>query len=734
MEDKFYPLDVESDGNGVRLFCRLEDREKVYIDDSFEPYFWLIPKFELDTGEIEKISVGDSFVTRVEKHDMFILRKPVRALKIFVNDARAIIAFSRYLEGLGFGEAREADIPFVKKYIIDKELVFGGLYGREANDFNYTGGILKPKIISFDIETIGDEIVTIAFFGDNYKKVISAKKVGDVGYVESAKNEEKLLERFFEILEETDPDYLVGYFSDGFDLPHIKKRCEFYGVANKIIVKKSNAKIEGVIHLDIFKFIRNVIGDSLKSENLTLDNVAKELVGEGKETIDGDIFLNGDIKQLCSYNLKDAELTFRIFERLLPNINDLVRLVGQPVFDVCRMSFGNLVEWYLIKKIKKYKELCVNEPSFSEREQRRKKSYKGAFVFEPKPGLYEDVAFLDFKSLYPSIIIAKNICISTYKDGKFAKEQSGLIPELLKEVIIKRNEIKKICKGDPILEAQSYSLKILANAIYGYFGYFNARWYCIEAARAITFWGRRFITRTAKNAEEFGFKVIYGDTDSIALISAKKRLDKESILEFLQETNKNLPKFMELELQGVYERGLFVSKKASASGAKKKYALISSDGIVIKGFESVRGDWSGIAREVQKKVLELILRGDVEEAISYTRRTIKDINEKRIKIEKMVIETQLKKRLENYEAIGPHVAAARILKERGFDVQPGTRIGYVVCRSKGRIRDRIQIPQEAKDYDAGYYINNQVLKVVGRIFDAVGCDTMALTEGQRKLI
>ncbi len=734
MESRFYPLDIKSDGNGIRLFCRLEDGEKVYIVDGFEPYFWLIPKFELDKEEIEKIRVGDSFVTRAEEHDMFILRRPVKALKVFVNDARAIVALSKYLEGLGFGEVREADIPFVKRYILDKELVFGGLYEYEGNVFKYTGDILKPKIISFDIETFGDEIATIAFFGNSYKKVISAKTVeGAEDYIEFVKDEEKLLERFFEVLEETDPDYLVGYFSDGFDLPHIKKRCEFYGVANMISVKKGYAKIEGAIHLDVFKFIRNVIGDSLKSENLTLNNVAKELVGEGKEKVDENIFIGGDIKQLCSYNLKDAELTFRIFEKLLPNINDLVRLVGQPVFDVCRMSFGNLVEWYLIKKIKNYKELCANEPSFSEREQRRKKSYKGAFVFEPKPGLYEDVAFLDFKSLYPSIIIAKNICISTYKDEKFGKEQ-GLIPELLKEIIIKRNEIKKICKGDPVLEAQSYSLKILANAIYGYFGYFNARWYCIEAARAITLWGRRFITRAAKNAEGFGFKVIYGDTDSIALIGAKKKLDSKNVLEFLQETNKKLPMFMELELQGLYERGLFVSKKASVSGAKKKYALISSDGIVIKGFESVRGDWSGIARDVQKEVLKLVLKGRVEEAISYTRQIIKDINEKRVEIEKMVIETQLKKKLENYEAIGPHVAAARILNERGFDVQPGMRIGYVVCGEKGKIRDRIQIPQEAKDYDAGYYINNQVLKVVERIFEAIGCDTKMLKDGQRKLI
>ena len=139
----------------------------------------------------------------------------------------------------------------------------------------------------------------------------------------------------------------------------------------------------------------------------------------------------------------------------MPNINELVRLVGQPIFDVCRMSFGNLVEWYLIKNMKGHKELCPNKPTNEEIIERRLKSYKGAIVFEPKPGLYEDVAILDFKSLYPSIIIAKNICISTLEGGKFTNKKGGLIPNLLKEIVTKRTELKRICKGNPVLEAQS---------------------------------------------------------------------------------------------------------------------------------------------------------------------------------------------------------------------------------------------------------------------------------------
>ena len=179
---------------------------------------------------------------------------------------------------------------------------------------------------------------------------------------------------------------------------------------------------------------------------------------------------------------------------------------------------------------------------------------------------------------------------------------------------------------------------------------------------------------------------------------------------------------MELELENFYPKGIFVSKKGDAHGAKKKYALIDEEGkLKITGFETVRKDWSLIARETQLKVLEIILKeGKYENALNYVKKVIKDILDKKINFDKMIIGVQLKMQLESYKLIGPHVAVARKMKVKGYDVSPGATIYFIISNEKGMIRDKAKIPNECKDYDAKYYIENQIIPSVGKIFEVFG--------------
>src|SRR3990167_11313723 len=152
---------------------------------------------------------------------------------------------------------------------------------------------------------------------------------------------------------------------------------------------------------------------------------------------------------------------------------------------------------------------------------------------------------------------------------------------------------------------------------------------------------------------------------------------KKEALDFLEKINKNLPGIMELELESFYEHGLFVSKKGETTGgAKKKYALINQEEeMKIIGFETVRGDWSLIARETQKKVIEIILKeNSFEKALNYARKVIKELNEGRVDMKKLIIRNQLKMDLEKYKQIGPHVAVAKQMRERGVNIREGSMI------------------------------------------------------------
>ncbi|MBA3064648.1 hypothetical protein FP803_04385 [Candidatus Woesearchaeota archaeon] len=183
---------------------------------------------------------------------------------------------------------------------------------------------------------------------------------------------------------------------------------------------------------------------------------------------------------------------------------------------------------------------------------------------------------------------------------------------------------------------------------------------------------------------------------------------------------------MEIEYEGFYPRGIFVSAKEGAYGAKKKYALLSEDNhIIIKGFETIRRNWSFIAKETQREILNIILKeGNPKKAFNYVKNVITDLRDKKIPIEKVVIHTQLQKQIGEYDSIGPHVAAAQRMIDRGIPVGPGSLIKYVITKgkSKEKIRDRAKLPEEISqdDYDSDYYINNQIIPSVEKIFEVLG--------------
>jgi DNA polymerase elongation subunit (family B) len=189
---------------------------------------------------------------------------------------------------------------------------------------------------------------------------------------------------------------------------------------------------------------------------------------------------------------------------------------------------------------------------------------------------------------------------------------------------------------------------------------------------------------------------------------------------------------MEVELEDFYPRGIFVMKKGEEKGAKKKYALISKSGsIKVVGFETIRRDWSLIAKEVQKEVLNTILKeNSPKKAFEYVKKIIENTRNKKIDIGKFIIQTQLKKNIDNYDLVGPHVVVARQMQKQGIYVGPGSIIKYIVTEGKGRIRDKAVIADKAQNYDSDYYIKNQIVPAVEKIFEVIGYTKEDLIESK----
>jgi len=814
MQTKFIPIDYDyfdfQGRNYAKIIGRDDKGKRVCVIDSCDVYLWAIlkdkvsnKKLESLTEKIKKIKLDtkgrQTKVEKVEMHEKKFLGKPVKALKIFATNYKDLHDIASKLNLEGIEKRRGYDLGFITHYIIEKKInplqwyeiegellhnsqEFGGIDMALDVDFciklknaNKVEGDFKPKILTYDIETdslkIGEgEILMVSLVGENFKKVITWKKSDKrPDFVEYVKDEAELLEKFCENVRKISPDFLVGYYSDGFDLPYLKARAEKHKVKLNLGLDDSQprfsrgvnltGKINGIVHLDILKFIRTAYAQYMQSETLSLNEVAKEFLGDMKKDfqIKHSSGIGENWNDYYEYNLHDSVLVVKLFEKFWPDLLEFTKVVQEPIFDVSRYGLSKQVESYILHNLKRFNEIPEKRPTHDEISERRNSGgVEGAFVFEPKPGLYENIAMFDFTSMHTSIIISHNISKGTLLEKKiknsyespevelkgkkqkfyFAKEK-GFFPELLNEIFEMRKKHKADFKKNPnpITKARSNAFKVLSASVHGYIGFFGARYYSIESSASILAFVRKFNKETIEKIKSKGHEVIYGDTDSISFLMNGK--SEKEIKKLLEKLNSELPGIMHLELEDFYKRGLWVTTRAGVTGAKKKYALLGKDNkLKIRGFETVRRDWCRLSRDLQNKIIKQILEdGNEKKALVYLKKIIKKLKERKVEQEDLIIRTQLKKPISEYVARGPHVIAAEKMKEQEIPISQGNIVEYYIAETSGKkklVREKVKLPHEKGKYDIEYYLERQVLPAVENIFQVFGLNVKEIIEGKKQ--
>ncbi len=771
-------LDTDYIFKNNKTYARLliKGKKTMRLLYAYDPYFYAdaIERKE----EIIKLAISKNGeiikVKRVEEVEKVLRGKKKKLLKIYCNKPsdvvvlRSVIPFKCYEHGIHYAKRFMMDLNITPFAILEyerEERIITKFLKIEENENE-----IHLKKMAFDIETynplgtpraIKDPAVMISYACDSEKGVFTYK-TNEKKFVHLSQNEQKMISDFCKKIKELNPDLIYGYNSSNFDLPYLKIRANTLKTKLSIgrdgtdfrPIKKgmiNGAKINGRIHLDIYPGIRffGFIG-LIKAQEFTLEKIYEEMTGKKKKMVKRlniwEMWDKNMLNELAEYSLGDSEVTLELGEIILPLLIELSKLTRMPLFDTSLATSGQLVESLLMHESQPRNEIIPSKPGEAEIIERQKNPIEGAFVKLPEPGIYDNVAVFDFRGLYPSIIISYNIdptCIiknniandnTTTRDiyvsptgAKFISEPKGIIPNTLECLLDIRTRVKKELKmvkkessEYKKLYAKSHALKILANSFYGYLGYARSRWYNRQCAESVTAWGRMHIHNAALQAEACGFKVLYTDTDSLFLLLGDKK--KEHALAFLDEINSKLPEKMELELENFYLRGVFVSKKQDEKGAKKKYAMLSEDGnIKIRGFELVRRDWSKIARNTQYRILEIILKeGSKEKAVSVVKETIEKLKNGNTSIDDLIIYTQLMKKPDDYDIISPELAAAKKAIARGVPLEKGSVIAYIITKNGKTISEKADIAEYAKDYDADYYINNQVLPAVMKILKELG--------------
>jgi DNA polymerase I len=838
----------------IRLFGRGVDGKSIccFVPD-FEPYFYLKASGDLHTvarlikdtfGQVKKVEIVEKFEPIGYQKSKKELLKITTHLPRNVPEIRdEILKIQDVVRAEGRWEVYESDILFRNRYLIDSNLggmVWVSAEGKPVDTTKYfrTGSagssrcekfacdsafltseikrvesltIAPLKYLSFDIECLPldggmpspdvSPIIIISFsFEPEYKGhktlVLAAKLVeGMDGDVELYKNETEMLNRFFEIFCDYDPDIVAGYNHQDFDIPYITDRVKALvsnGEAINPVVGRDGSQIgyrrfglitrteiKGRVVVDALPLVRRAF--SLKQ--YTLRNVSKELLSREKLDIaplemeehwndSGEKF-----KKFIDYARRDSELALELILKLklLDKYIALAQVSGSLLQEIVDGGQTSMVETLLLKEFALRDRIILPKPGdeLSAKRYDMSSDLKGGEVLEPKKGLLENVLILDYKSLYPTIMMAHNLCYTTVvtgdrPEGRTIKPPSGgefvtpdvyrgIVPSILEDLLNQRTATKKRMKRTSdeneyrVLDATQLALKILLNSFYGYSGYARARLYSLTLANAVTSFGRNnildtrdIINKTIGNIilrdntallfDEAGelsssdrvvkISVAYGDTDSVFVHCTSEgdlSLEEVSLVgnRLSDIVSASLPDPMELEFESIAKRALLIAKKRYALWLFEPKNSGWESKIKVKGMETVRRDWCELTSKTLNRVLELVLiEGDVERAVEHVRKVVSDVRNLDPKkdseiVESLVLTRTLTRKTDSYKNKQPHLTVAENLKRRtGIMPSIGTRIPFVIVAGKGLFVDRAEDPDYVREHNVPIDVDYYIKKQI----------------------
>ncbi len=674
----------------------------------------------------------------------------------------------------------EADVRFASRYLIDRGIrggceIEGSAEPGEGITWVFDNPVVRPaevnvepRVLSFDIETDGkaDRLLAISMYAQDSTDSVMIDEVlivdgSDRPMPERATrcvNEFAALDAFCDRLRAFDPDVLTGWNIVDFDLSVLQRVAQrirhplmLGREAGALRLRKAEgyfgsgqATIPGRLALDGIDLLR---GAFVRMDDYSLDAVAHEVLGEGK-AVAGDVRdrmseithnYRHDLPAFALYSRTDARLAYDIVSKL-----DVVRLA------FARSRLAGMTPDRVSASIASFDFLYLTElerrgivaPTVRSGDARVYAAQQGGHVLEPIAGLHSHVWVFDFKSLYPSIIRTFNIDPLSYvaqarpgedlietPGGAFTREPA-ILPRMLDDLFPRREAAKAASD-----EVASNAIKILMNSFYGVLGTPACRFYNPALANSITGTGKEMLLWSKRWFEAAGFVVLYGDTDSLFVLSdmndaqtafAKGRqlavqLNREIASHI--ESQWRVTSRLELKFEKLFVKLFLPRARHSTRGASKRYAGMRHGGeeVEFTGMEVVRRDWTALAKQVQRELYARLFAGQAVDA--YLTDMVKRVRNGDLDAE-LVYRKNLRKGAEEYTAsTPPHVVAAR------KSTQPlGRLISYVMTSAGPEPIGDVHHP-----IDREHYIVKQIKPVAEPVLATLGLEFEQLIGDSRQM-
>jgi DNA polymerase-2 len=633
--------------------------------------------------------------------------------------------------------------------------------------------------VSLDIEcSMSGELYSIGLYSEHCQQVLMIANTEEIAREQTATrdidivwqaNEQQLLVSLLAWFTQHDPDIIMGWNVINFDFALLQKRYDLYGLKftigrdKKVPHWRKNQsseqqfiEINGRVVLDGIDLLKSA---TYNFPSFSLDNVANSLLGIGKKVDDVDHRIqeitnnfHHDKTALAIYNLEDCRLVLLIFQhtQLLEFAMLRAQLTGLAIDRV-----GGSVAAFTNLYLPKLHRSGYIAPNMGDGDQGFESP--GGFVMDSTPGLYQNVLVLDFKSLYPSIIRSFNIdpmgLIEGLKspetaiegfDGAYFSREQHFLPDIITE-LWKERDIAKRDKN----AALSQAIKIIMNSFYGVLGSTGCRFFDPRLSGSITKRSHSILKTTKSWIEAKGYQVIYGDTDSIFVHvgdhqSAEHSKALGSILQDyinqkwqkLLKEQFNIVSELDIEFETHFSQFLMPTIRGQDIGTKKRYAGLVQKGeqqqLVFKGLESVRTDWTELAKQFQR-TLYLKIFND-EPVADYIKQMVADTLAGKHD-DLLYYRKRLRRKLELYvKNVPPHVRAARLADE--IYQQQGKPLKY---QNKGWIEYLMTTngPQakgcQSAALDYQFYIDRQLLAVADAILPFINTSFDEITNSQMSL-
>jgi DNA polymerase-2 len=726
------------------------------------------------------IDQQESIIRILEPHVHSYQLKPL-ALKTFDQKAVAALYFdsmhsfytAKELLQADHITLLESDFRLQERYLMERFICGGiefvGQPSARSAHMEYTQVKIRPSdyrpdlsVLSLDIEcSMKGDLFSIGLHGKKreqlYQKVIMIGEFeAGSSIIEWVENEVALLHALEAAFNVFDPDIIIGWNVINFDFRLLIKRAELHHFKLKLGRAASFAlwrdsrseNNQGFVTVPGRVIVDGI--DALKTAtynfpSFSLENVARTLLNRGKKTEDvtnrvdeiAHDFAHNKQK-LAAYNLEDCVLVTDIFDhtKVLDFLIFRSQLTG---LELDRMggSVAAFTNLYL-PRLHRAGYVAPNLPPGGGL------ASPGGYVMSSRPGLYDHVLVLDFKSLYPSIIktfkvdpvglieglLAPEQAIPGFK-GAFFSRENHFLPQIITDLWTQRDQAKRH-KDVP----RSQAIKLLMNSFYGVLGSGGCRFYDTRLASSITLRGHEIMQQTARWIEEQGLQVIYGDTDSTFVW-----LNRECTNERADEIGKTLTDdinqrwqqklkkdfdlecYLEMEYETHFNRFLMPTIRGSEVGSKKRYAgLIKTpdgDELVFKGLETVRTDWTDLAKEFQTELYECVFHD--RDPSAYVRQVVEETQAGE-RNHQLVYRKRLRRRLDQYvKNVPPHVRAARLADEqnkrndRPLQYQHKGTISYIMTVHGP---EPIEYQSNMIDYD--HYIEKQLQPIADAILPFIG--------------